>query len=70
VPQVKDRYYTAQILDEWGEVIVNINERNFPSHPSGKFALVAPGSTAQVPADAVRIELHSRKAKLLGRVEL
>ena len=24
MPQVKQRYYTAQILDEWGEVIVNI----------------------------------------------
>lgn len=70
VPEVKGRYYTAQILDEWGEVITNINERNYPSHPFGKFAFVAPGSTAKVPADAVRIELHSRKAKLLGRVEL
>jgi len=70
VPQVRGRYYTAQILDEWGEVITNINERKYPSHPFGKFALVAPGSQAQVPADAVRIELHSRKAKLLGRVEL
>lgn len=70
VPEVKGRYYTAQILDEWGEVITNINERNYPSHPFGKFALVAPGSQAEVPADALRIELHSRKAKLLGRVEL
>lgn len=70
VPEVKGRYYTAQILNEWGEVITNINERNYPSHPFGKFALVAPGSTAVVPSDAVRIELHSRKAKLLGRVEL
>jgi hypothetical protein len=70
VPEVKGRYYTAQILDEWGEVVTNINERNYPSHPFGKFALVAPGSQAKVPADAVRIELHSRKAKLLGRVEL
>jgi hypothetical protein len=70
VPEVKGRYYTAQILDEWGEVITNINERNYPSHPFGKFALVAPGSQAKVPADAVRIELHSSKAKLLGRVEL
>lgn len=70
VPQVKGRYYTAQILDEWGEVITNINQRNYPEHPFGKFAFVAPGSTANVPADAVRIELHSRKAKLLGRVEL
>ena len=70
VPQVKGRYYTAQILDEWGEVITNINERNYPSYPFGKFLLVAPGSQVKVPADAVRIELHSRKAKLLGRVEL
>lgn len=70
VPEVKGRYYVAQILNEWGEVITNINERNYPSHPFGKFAFVAPGSTAEVPADAVRIELHSRKAKLLGRVEL
>jgi hypothetical protein len=70
VPEVKGRYYTAQILNEWGEVITNINERNYPSHPFGKFALVAPGSTAIVPDDAVRVELHSHKAKLLGRVEL
>lgn len=70
VPEVKGRYYTAQILDEWGEVITNINERNYPAHPFGKFAFVAPGSRAEIPPDAVRIELNSRKAKLLGRVEL
>lgn len=70
VPEVKGRYYTAQILDEWGEVIANINERTMPSKPFGKFALVKPGSTARIPADAARIELHSSKAKLLGRVEL
>lgn len=70
IPEVKERYYTAQILDEWGEVITNVNERNYPSHPHGKFALVAPGSQEKIPDDAVRIELNSRKAKLLGRVEL
>lgn len=70
VPEVKDRYYCAQILDEWGEVITNINERNYPSHPHGKFAFVAPGSRAAIPADAVRIELNSSKAKMLARVEL
>jgi hypothetical protein len=70
VPEVRGRYYTAQILDEWGEVITNINERTYPSHPHGKFFLVAPGSRVTVPADAVRIELHSRKAKMLARVEL
>jgi hypothetical protein len=70
VPEVKDRYYTAQILDEWGEVIVNINERTFPSKPSGKFALVRPGWNGALPADVSRIELHSSKAKMLARVEL
>src|SRR4051812_35260458 len=70
VPEVKDRYYTAQILDEWGEVIANINERTFPSKPSGKFALVKPGWNGALPADVSRIELHSSKAKMLARVEL
>jgi hypothetical protein len=70
VPEVKGRYYTAQILDEWGEVIVNINERTFPSKPFGKFALVKPGSNVKIPADAGRIELHSSKAKMLARVAI
>src|SRR4029453_11860482 len=70
VPEIKGRYYTAQILDEWGEVIANINERVFPSKPFGKFALMYPKSTAGIPSDAARIELHSSKAKLLGRVEI
>jgi hypothetical protein len=70
IPEIKNRYYTAQILDEWGEVIVNINERTFPSKPYGKFALVKPGFAGSIPVDAARIELHSSKAKLLGRVEI
>lgn len=70
IPEVTGRYYTAQILDEWGEVIVNINERTFPSKPFGKFALVKPGFSGSIPIDAARIELHSSKAKMLGRVEI
>jgi hypothetical protein len=70
IPEIKGRYYTAQILDEWGEVIVNINERTFPSKPFGKFALVKPGFVGSIPVDAARIELHSNKAKMLGRVEI
>ncbi len=70
IPQVEGRYYTAQICDEWGEVITNINQRNFPLQPYGKFAFVAPGYTGEVPDGAVRIELRSYKAKMLARVEL
>jgi hypothetical protein len=70
VPKIEHRYYTAQILDEWGEVIVNINERTFPSKPFGLFALVEPGSAPKLPPEATRIALHSSKAKLLARIEL
>jgi hypothetical protein len=70
VPQITGRYYTAQLLDEWGEVIVNINDRTLPTKPYGKFLLVAPGSTVKTPDDAGRIVLHSNKAKMLSRVEL
>jgi hypothetical protein len=70
VPKIEGRYYTAQILDEWGEVIANINERSFPSRPYGKFALLKPGSDPPLPPEVTPILLHSSKAKLLGRVEI
>src|SRR5262249_45247992 len=69
VPEIRDRYYTVELLDEWGEVIANINERTFPSQPHGRFALVAPGSNGASHGKA-RIELHSYKAKMLARIEL
>jgi Uncharacterized conserved protein len=70
VPRVKGRYYTAELLDGWGQVITNINERTYPDHPYGKFALVIKGTNPPVPSDAVKIELPSAKAKMLARVEL
>jgi hypothetical protein len=70
IPKIVSRYYTAQILDEWGETLSNIHERNYPLQPYGKFAFVAPGSRVAIPEDAVRIELRSQKAKMLARVEL
>lgn len=70
VPEIEGRYYTAQIVDEWGEVIVNINERATPSAPSGRFVLTKPGSRPELPEDAIRLDLHGSKAKLLARIEL
>jgi hypothetical protein len=70
IPKIEGRYYTAQIMDEWGETLTNIHERNYPLQPYGKFAFVAPGSRVAIPDDAVRIELRSQKAKMLARVEL
>jgi hypothetical protein len=70
VPEVINRYYTVQILDEWGDVIANINPRTFPFHPHGTFAFVSPGSRAKVPNDASRIVLRSNKAKMIARLEV
>lgn len=70
VPEVVNRYYTVQILDEWGDVITNINPRTFPSRPHGTFAFVSPLSRAKIPNDAARIVLHSNKAKMIARLEV
>jgi len=77
VPEITGRYYTAQLLDEWGEVIVNINERTFPSKPFRKFALVGPGLQPEQPfrpAEGVRRLLEDRHGADAGggrcRIEL
>lgn len=70
VPKIEGRYYTAQLLDGWGEVITNINERNYPKTPYGKFALILKGTNPTIPTGAVKIELPSEKVKMLARVEL
>src|SRR5271156_2777907 len=33
VPKIQGRYYTAELLDGWGEVIANVNERTLPKTP-------------------------------------
>ena len=69
IPKIEGRYYTAQICDEWAEILYNINERNFPEHPYGKYAICLKGSNPEIPEDALRIDIPSKKAKMLARVE-
>ncbi|MBE9490960.1 MAG: DUF1254 domain-containing protein, partial [Bacteroidetes bacterium] len=69
IPKIEGRYYTAQIVDEWAEILHNINERNFPNHPYGKYAICLKGSNPEIPEDALRIDIPSKKAKMLARVE-
>ncbi len=68
--EVRGLRHTAHILDEWGELIASISERMYRSRPFGKFALCKPGSAVRLRSDTERIDLHSAKARLLGRVEL
>ena len=69
IPKIEGRYYTAQIVDEWAEIITNINERNYPDHPYGRYALCLTGSDPVLPEGVLRIDLPSKKAKMLARVE-
>ena len=70
LPEIKGRYYTVQALNGWGEVTANINERNYPKHPFGKFALCLKGNKAPLPKGTQRVELPSRKSRILMRIEL
>lgn len=70
VPKIQGRYYTAELLNGWGEVVANVNERTFPKTPNGKFALVMKGTAPTIPSDAVKIEVPCAKTKMLARVEL
>lgn len=70
LPEIKGRYYTVQTLNGWGEVTANINERNYPKHAFGKFALCLKGNKAPLPKGTQRIELPNKKARMLMRIEL
>lgn len=70
IPPIADRYYTVQVMDVWGEVIANVNDRNYPAHPSGTVAFRLAGSTPPVDDGALVIDLPGPKAKILARVEL
>jgi hypothetical protein len=70
LPEIKGRYYTVQALNGWGEVTANINERNYPKHPFGKFALCLKGNKAPLPKGTQRVELPSKKSRILMRIEL
>lgn len=69
IPQVEGRYYTAQIMDEWADILYNINERNFPETPYGKFAFFREGTNPEIPDGAVALSIPSNKLKMLARVE-
>jgi hypothetical protein len=69
IPRVDGRRCTAQRCGEWADIIDNLNDRNYPDHPCGKFALALRGSSPPMPEDAIRIDLPSRKAKMLARGE-
>lgn len=70
VPKITGRYYTVQFLNGWGETVANINERVFPAHPDGQFAVCMKGAEAKLPATVQRIDVPVKYMRVLSRVEL
>ena len=70
VPKVSGRYYTMQFLNGWGETVANLNERVFPQHPNGQFAVCLKGSKVELPADVQRVDVPVKGMRVLSRVEL
>jgi hypothetical protein len=70
VPKITGRYYTVQFLNGWGETVANLNERVFPQHPHGKFAVCLKGSRVDVPAGVQRVDVPVKYMRVLSRVEL
>lgn len=70
VPRVDGRYYTVQFLNGWGETVANINERVFPKHPNGEFAVCLQGADVQVPSAMQRVDVPVKYMRVLSRVEL
>ena len=70
IPEIKGRYYTVQALNGWGEVTANINERNFPKHPFGKFAFCLKKTAAVLPKGTQRVNLPNPKSRILMRIEI
>lgn len=70
VPKISGRYYTVQFLNGWGETVANINERLYPQHPHGEFAVCLKGADVKLPAAAQRVDVPVKHMRVLSRVEL
>lgn len=70
VPKVSGRYYTVQFLNGWGETVANLNERLYPQHPHGEFAVCLQGAKVKLPAAALRVDVPVKYMRVLSRVEL
>lgn len=70
VPEIKGRYYVVEFLNGWGETVGNINERVYPDHPNGQFAVALEGANVDIPAGVQRVEVPVGTMRVLLRVEL
>jgi len=56
LPTITGRYATVQVMNLWGEVVANINDRTYPKHASGRFALCTKGTQTYLPPEVQRVD--------------
>jgi len=70
LPEIRDRYSTIEIVNGWGEVTDNINERTYLDHPFGTFALCLDKAKLTLPAGVRRVEVAANTARILISIGL
>ena len=69
VPDTGDRYYVVNVFNMWQELEHYIGRRATGTK-AGRYVLVPPGWTGEVPADAVRLDVSTSKVWLWGRLRI
>lgn len=69
VPDTNDRYYVVNVFNMWQELEHYVGRR-VTGTKAGKFVLVPPGWKGELPADAKRLDVTTRKVWLWGRLRV
>ena len=67
VPDTNDRYYVVDVFNMWQELEHYIGRRTTGTK-AGRFAIVPPGWTGQLPPDVTRLDVTTDKVWLWGRL--
>ena len=68
VPDTAGRYYLMQLMDAWTETI-SVPGKRTTGTGEGWFAIVGPGWTGKLPANATRINCPTNMAWIIGRTQ-
>ncbi|MFG6203299.1 DUF1254 domain-containing protein [Pseudomonas retamae] len=69
VPDTDDRYYVVDVFNMWQELEHYVGRRTTGTQ-AGKYVLVPPGWTGELPKDAKRLDVTTRKIWLWGRIQV
>ncbi len=69
VPDTHDRYYVVDVFNMWQELEHYVGRRTTGTK-AGKYVLVPPGWKGELPKDATRLDVSTKKIWLWGRIHV